>query len=101
MPSDPSEVRQRPQLSDFDRDTVTVAINLARQHDPTLTEVDAQPIFLADVPGIVLEATGRSLSPTWLRLLRLSGKLPRDRGRVAGKPFWLRRDVIAWASERR
>ena len=88
-----------PNLSDFDRDTLQVSIKLAREHDPTLTEDDAQPVFLADFPSIVQQATGRSLSIRWLKLLRLSRKLPLDRGRVAGEQFWMRRDVVTWASK--
>jgi len=88
-----------PNLNDFDRDTLQVAIKLAREHDPTLTEDNAQPVFLGYFPRIVQEATGRSHSILWLKLLRLFRKLPQDRGRVAGEQFWMRRDVVTWASK--
>ncbi len=32
-----------------------------------------------------------------LRWLQLFRGLPIDRGWVAGKPFWLKREVIRWA----
>jgi hypothetical protein len=89
-----------PKLTEFDRDTLEVATKLAREHDPSLTEDDAQPVFLSDFPKLYEEATGRSLSMPRLALLRLSMKLPQDRGRVGGEPFWIRRDVATWASSR-
>jgi hypothetical protein len=88
-------------LSDFDRDTLNVAIKLAREHDPTLTEGDAQPVFVGDIPRITEEATGDRLSGLQLNLLRLSGGLPQARGRVAGEDFWLHRDVVRWAAARK
>ncbi len=87
-----------PDLTDFDRDTLEVAIKLAREHDATLTDAGAEPVFLADLPRIIRETTGHSQSILWLRLLRLFGQLPKARGRVAGEPFWLRKDIVAWAS---
>jgi hypothetical protein len=89
-----------PYLTDFDRDTLEVAIKLARDHDPTLTVDDAEPVFTADVPGVVLAATGQSPSSSRIKLLRLFGRLPQDRGRVAGEPFWMKRDIVRWASKR-
>jgi len=89
-----------PELSAFDRDTLNVAIQLAREHDPTLTEADAQPVFLAHIPRITEEATGHRLSGLRLKFLRLSGSLPPDRGRVAGGDYWFQRDIVRWAAAR-
>jgi hypothetical protein len=87
-------------LTEFDLDVLKVAIKVARDHDPTLTDDDVQPVFLDDFPEIVLNATGRRISKTNLKLLQLRGKLPTDWGRVAGKPFWMRREVVRWAAGR-
>ena len=76
-----------------------LAIKLARDHDPTLTPDDAEPVFTADVPGVVVAATGQSLSSSRIKLLRFFGRLPEDRGRVAGEPFWMKRDIVRWATK--
>jgi hypothetical protein len=87
-------------LTEFDLDVLKVAMKVARDHDPTLSEDDVEPVFLDDFPETVLKATGRRISTVNLRWLQLRGKLPTDRGRVAGKPFWMRCDVVKWAAGR-
>jgi len=78
-------------LGGSDRNSLLLAITEARAHDPTLTEEDAQPVFLADL----VHASGR------FALFRvLLGQLPEVRGYVDGKPFWLRRDAIRWKAGR-
>jgi hypothetical protein len=88
-------------LSQFDRDTLRLASKVAREHDPAINERGAEPIFADDFP-VAIEASGgqqpSSVRMTWLKLAR---KLPPERGRVAGKPFWLRSDIQRWVSRGR
>jgi len=88
-------------LSEFDRDVLNVAIKAFREHDPSLSENDAKAVFLQDWPVIVQGAGGKPIRMLELRIRLLRGRLPTDRGRVAGKPFWLRRDVVRWAESTR
>jgi hypothetical protein len=84
-------------LSDFDKDVLKVAIAAFRNHDPTLSEKDAEPVFIEDWPTILSEVSGYGIGTFRLRWQRLRGRLPVDRGRVGGRLFWLRRDVVEWA----
>jgi hypothetical protein len=86
-------------LAEIDRDTLQVAIKVARDHDPTLDDEGVEPVFADDVPGVIESATGSLRSGGRLAWLRLRHRLPTDRGRVAGKPFWFRRDLRRWAEE--
>jgi hypothetical protein len=84
-------------LTDFDRDVLTVSVKAFREQDRTLSEQDAEPVFLEDWPRVLREVAGKDIGNLQLRWLRLRGRFPTDRGRVCGQLFWLRRDVVRWA----
>ena len=88
-------------LSQFDRDTLRLACKVAREHDPAVNDRGGEPIFAADIPVAIEAAGGRQPSSVRMTLLKLGGKLPPDRGRVGGKPFWLRSDIQRWLSSGR
>jgi len=85
-------------LSQFDRDTLRLASKVAREHDPAINDRGAEPIFAAELPVAIEAAGGRQPSRVRMIWLKLARKLPPDRGRVGGKPFWLRSDIQRWVS---
>lgn len=85
-------------LSQFDRETLRLATNVAHEHDPAINDRGAEPIFADDLPAAIEAAGGSQPSSMRMTWLKYSGKLPPDRGRVGGKPFWLRSDIQRWVA---